>query len=196
MASNPANACKPERGIIFLIVFSSFFVLIAAIAISAGYGVHHYWANMLRAEIGRDLTQKARMFATRVESDRSHNTAQITSQVGHDAGARATVIDSNGKVLADSEVPISSLETEVRRPEFAAALHNEVGMDTRRNGRFGTSILYVAVPVSGGAVRLAYPLADVEIAASHSRQILFLLVGIGSVAAIAVSALLARISYR
>src|SRR5258708_5089883 len=119
MANEP-NATHRGTGqlSIFLILFASFLAMIAATAASVGYGVHHYWQGVLRDEIRRDLTAKVRMFATRVESDREHKIADIVSQEGLNAGARATVIDVNGKVLADSEIPLASLENEGRRPEF------------------------------------------------------------------------------
>jgi two-component system phosphate regulon sensor histidine kinase PhoR len=129
------------------------------------------------------------LFASRVNSDHSSRIADITSQEGQHAGARATVIDGNGKVIADSEVPVSVLENEGQRPEFGAALRGETGIETRN--RNGIPVLYVAVPVSGGAVRLAYPLADVSIAAARARQVLLFGSIIAALAALAISALAA-----
>ncbi len=99
------------------------------------------------------------MFAQRVESDRQHSLADITSQEGQAAGARATVIDPTGKVLADSEADPSTMENHGHRKEFVAALHGEVGVEERNSQSLGVPFVYVAAPVSGGAVRLAYPLA-------------------------------------
>ena len=50
------------------------------------------------------------------------------------------------------------------RQEFVAALAGNIGVDERRSHTIGIPFLYVAAPVSGGAVRLAYPLVDVEAA--------------------------------
>ena len=177
---------------IFLVLFASFLTMILATAVGVGYGVHRYWRAVLREEIQRDLTAKSRMFAARVDTDREHKIADITSQEGLHAGARATVIDTNGKALADSEVPLASLENEGRRPEFVAALRGEIGVDARRRNAFGTPVLYVAVPVSGGSARLAYPLADIEIASAHARHVLWLGAGIAILAALAISALAAQ----
>ena len=199
MASNPASGMPAAAGspprkklarlAVFLILFASFLTMIAAAAVSMGCTVHRYWESALRVEIERSLTQKARLFASRVNTDHTSKIEDITSQEGQHAGARATVIDVNGKVIADSEVPIAALESEGRRPEFLAALPGETGIDTRK--RNGIPVLYVAVPVSGGAVRLAYPLADISIAKAHARNVLLLgsLVAVG--AALAISALAA-----
>src|SRR5262245_59062173 len=141
---------------VFLILFSAFLAFIAAAAVSVGYNVHRYWENALRAEIIRSLTQKAKMFGARVDTDHNHKIEDIVAQEGQAAGARATVVDTNGKVLADSEVQVSTLENEGRRPEFVSALHGETGIVIRKRTEFAMPVLYVAVPVSGGAVRLAY----------------------------------------
>ncbi len=161
--------------------------MIAATAISMSRTTDRYWQSVLCVEIERSLTQKAQLFASRVNTDRTHRIEDITSQEGQHAGARATVIDVNGKVIADSQIPVAALENEGRRPEFGTALRGETGMDTRK--RNGIPVLYVAVPVSGGAVRLAYPLADVEIAAAHARQVLLLGTLVAVFAAFAISAL-------
>ena len=194
MANEIETAQKKKTGrlTVFLILFTSFLAMIAAAAISVEYGVHRYWRSVLLEEITRNLTQKAQMFAARVNTDHTHRIAEIASQGGQNAGSRATVIDGNGKVLADSEIPIASLEHEGHRPEFIAALRGEIGTDTRKHNTFGIPVLYVAVPVSGGAVRLGYPLADVAIANTRGRQVLLLGATIAAFAALAISALAAE----
>jgi two-component system, OmpR family, phosphate regulon sensor histidine kinase PhoR len=158
--------------------------------LAVGFTVHRYWKSALRGEIERGLTQKAEMFASRVNTDHANKIEDITAQEGRRAGARATVIDGNGKVIADSQVPVAALENEGQRPEFATALRGDTGIGTRN--RNGIPVLYVAVPVEGGAVRLAYPLADVEIAKAHARQVLLLGSLLAAVAALAISALAAQ----
>jgi two-component system phosphate regulon sensor histidine kinase PhoR len=132
------------------------------------------------------------MFATRVNTDRNTKIADLTAQVGQQAGARATVVDSNGKVLADSQVPVAALEKEGGRREFAMALRGETGIETRGRGTFALPVLYVAVPVSGGAVRLGYSLADVENASAMARRNLWLGCLVAMFAALIISALTAR----
>lgn len=172
---------------IFLILFGTLLAFIAAAVVSIGYSVHRYWEDALRAEITRSLTQKARLFASRVNTDRDHKIEDIVAQEALAAGARATVVDTNGKVLADSEMQVSRLENEGRQTEFVAALRGETGVVTRKRTEFAMPVLYVAVSVSGGAVRLAYPLADIDIATAHARRILFIGAGVAVLAALAIS---------
>ena len=182
-----AQSPQAVRLRVFLILLSSFLVMIAAGAVSVGYSVHRSWENALRVEITRSLTEKARMFAARVNTDHDHKIQDIVAQEALAAGARATVVDTNGKVIADSEVQASTIENEARHPEFVSALHGEAGVMTRKRNDFAMPILYVAVPVSGGAARLAYPLADIDIATAHARRILFIGTGVAVLAALAIS---------
>jgi two-component system phosphate regulon sensor histidine kinase PhoR len=140
-----------------------FLLVIGATAITLQLTVHKVWERTLHEQIERNLKQKTLMFAYRVEADRQHSLADITAQEGQAAGARATVIDPTGKVLADSEADPSTMENHAYRKEFASALAGHLGVDERSSRTLSVPFLYVAVPVSGGAVRLAYPLPEMEI---------------------------------
>ena len=151
------------RSRIFFKLMLVFLVVIAVTAITLLWTVHRVWERTLRQQIERDLTQKVQMFAYRVENDRQHTLADITSQEGQAAGARATVIDPSGKVLADSEADPATMDNHANRTEFRAALSGKIGFEERNSRTLAIPFLYVAAPVSGGAVRLAYPLPEIEI---------------------------------
>ncbi len=151
------------RSRIFLKLMLVFLLVIGVTAITLQITVRKFWEQTLREQIERNLKQKTLMFAHRVESDRQLALVDITAQEGQAAGARATVIDATGRVLADSEADPHSMENHAQRPEFVAALGGHLGMDQRSSHTLGIPFLYVAVPVSGGAVRLAYPLSEIAI---------------------------------
>ena len=81
-------------------------------------------------------------------------------------------------------------------PEFVAALKGDIGTDTRRSHTVGIPFLYVAAPVAGGAVRLAYPLSDVEAALTHVRRQLLLGSLLAFVVALVVSGFAAQATAR
>jgi len=139
-----------------------FLLVIGVTALSLQLTVRRVWERTLREQIERNLKEKTLMFAQRVEADRQHSLAAITSQEGQAAGARATVIDPTGKVLADSEAEPGSMENHAHRKEFVAALSGQLAADERKSQTLGIPFLYVAAPISGGAVRLAYPLPEIE----------------------------------
>src|ERR1700733_10439103 len=108
-----------------------FLLVIGVTAITLQVTVHKVWERTLHEQIERNLKQKTLMFAYRVDSDRQHSLADITSQEGQAAGARATVIDPTGRVLADSEADASTMENHSNRKEFAAALGGKLGVEER-----------------------------------------------------------------
>jgi two-component system, OmpR family, phosphate regulon sensor histidine kinase PhoR len=175
---------------IFVKLMAVFLLVITVTAITLQWTVREVWQHTLHDEIERDLKQKTLMFAHRVEADREHSLADITSQEALAAGARATVIDPTGKVLADSEVDSRSTPGQMEGKEFAAALGGSVGVDERKSQRLGVDFLYVAAPVSGGAVRLAYPLPEIETTDRPLTRALFL----GSLTAFAIAIVIAALT--
>ena len=172
---------------IFFKLLAVFLIVIAATAAILDVMLGGAWEASLRAEIERNLTQKTLLFAHRVETDRTHSLTEIAAQEGLAAGARATIIDASGKVLADSESNPANMENHAARKEFAAALAGKTGENERRSATLGIPFLYVAAPVSGGAVRLAYPLSDVEaVQAQVHRRLLW-----GSALALCIALLIA-----
>ena len=159
---------------IFFKLLAVFLIVIAATAATLDVMLGSAWEASLRTEIERNLTQKTQLFAHRVENDRAHSLTEIAAQEALAAGARATIIDASGKVLADSESNPADMENHATRKEFAAALTGQTGKNERRSATLGIPFLYVAVPVSGGAVRLAYPLSDVEaVQAQVNRRLIW-----------------------
>jgi len=147
---------------IFFKLLAVFLIVIAATAGILDVMLGSAWESSLRSEIERNLTQKTLLFAHRVETDRTHSLAEIAAQEGQAAGARATIIDASGKVLADSASIPSDADNDASRKEFVAALTGKTASTERLSTTLGVPFLYVAAPVSGGAVRLAYPLSDIE----------------------------------
>ena len=169
-ASKPPNEEKVKNRIFFKLL-AVFIVVIAASAFTLDFVLGSAWETSLRAEIERSLTQKTLLFAHRVEADRgAHSLAEIAAQEAQAAGARATIIDASGKVLADSEFNPAGTGNDAAGAEFAAALAGKTGSDQRRSATLGISFLYVAAPITGGAVRLAYPLSDIDAVQSQVRR--------------------------
>ena len=154
---------------IFFKLLAVFLIVIAAVAILYVM-IGPAWQVSLRSEIQRNLRQKTLLFAHRVETDHDHSLAQIAAQEGQAAGARATIIDTAGKVLADSQSNPGTMENHAHRQEFVAALAGQTGENERRSATLGIPFLYIAAPIAGGAVRLAYPLSDVEAVQAQVRH--------------------------
>jgi len=180
------------RNRIFFKLLAVFLLVIAVATATIDLSIRGAWEDSLRQQIDRDLRQKTVMLANRVNTDRQHNLQDIISQEAQAAGARATAIDASGNVLADSETQASSLGNQAQLPEFSAALKGEIGQNLRPSLTLRVPFLFVAAPVSGGAVRLAYPLADIEAATSPVRRTLLVASALAFLVALLVAAAAAQ----
>jgi two-component system phosphate regulon sensor histidine kinase PhoR len=155
---------------IFLKLFAASLVLIAACMLTMNVLIQKAWEGMMRSEIESSLRQKTLLFASRVANAPRESLPGITKEAARDSGERATVIDSSGRVLADSEADPATMENHAERPEFASALQGQIGSATRSSRTVGVDFLYDAVPIPGGAVRLAHPLSAVRDANRQVRN--------------------------
>jgi two-component system, OmpR family, phosphate regulon sensor histidine kinase PhoR len=155
---------------IFFKLLAVFLIVIGATAAVLYVVIGKAWEASLRTEIERNLVQKTLLFAHRVETDKTHPLPEIAAQEGQSAGARATIIDASGRVLADSQSNPDAMENHSHRKEFVAALKGQTGESERRSATIGIPFLYIAAPIAGGAVRLAYPLSDVEAVQAQVRH--------------------------
>ena len=190
------------RNRIFFKLLLMFVVVIAAVTVTLNITVTRSWERSLRDQIQLSLTEKTRMFAQRVASDRQHPLQQMAYEEAKAANARATVIDRSGKVLAESEANPETMENHATRPEFAEALqHGRTGSSVRSSSTMGAPFLYVAVPLgqpSGAgdgepaAVRLAYPLASLHQTTAGVRHTLLWTSGLAVLVAVALSLIAAQ----
>ncbi len=147
---------------IFLKLFAASLILIAACMLTMNVLIQRAWEGMLRSEIENSMREKTLLLASRISSTPPDQRVQIIHQAAADAAARATLIASDGTVLADSEANSAEMENHANRPEIIAALGGKVGSSTRSSHTLGVPFLYEAAPVPGGVVRLAYRLSAID----------------------------------
>ncbi len=116
----------------------------------------------------------------------------IANRLGESAGARVTIVASDGRVIGDSDVDreqIATVDNHGQRPEIVVASAEGTGSARRYSTTLGTYMLYVAVRLhpSGGVARVSMPLRDVDEAVLKLRMILWLAAGVGLFAAILMS---------
>lgn len=153
----------------------------------------------------RDLTDKVERDAVALSTlveDALERGAAISPQVrrvaanyGAETGGRVIVVDSRGRMLVDT-APTGSKDFS-SRPEIATALGGQVATGTRGSRTLGSNLLYVAVPVASsgvvhGAVRITYPLSEVNARIHRYWSILALVAAAVLLAATAFAIALAR----
>jgi two-component system phosphate regulon sensor histidine kinase PhoR len=122
------------------------------------------------------------------------------------SGARITLIDSSGRVLADSEVPadeLSALSNHADRPEVIDAVSVGVGHRTRRSDTLKRTLLYVALRLPDvdtedgyAIVRMSVYLDQLDAAVAQLRRELVVAGGVGILFALGLSYGLSLLSLR
>ena len=121
--------------------------------------------------------------------------AQVAARMramAHDAGARLTMIGRDGRVIIDSDVEPSRMENHAGRAEFIEALGGRQGSTVRHSATTGLDYLYVAIPTSSGALRLAMPLSEIRDQVNSIRRRMLAATAAAFIPAILIAAFFAR----
>jgi two-component system phosphate regulon sensor histidine kinase PhoR len=123
-------------------------------------------------------------------------TPSLESEVvglGQAIGARITIIQTDGVVLADSEHDPATMQNHRTRPEVQEALQGRIGEASRTSATLGIAFRYVALPPAGGRiVRVALPLTAVQARLRTVRVILAIGFGAAALAGILALAFIGR----
>jgi two-component system, OmpR family, phosphate regulon sensor histidine kinase PhoR len=131
--------------------------------------------NNLRKELSlaRDVVEQNLMDKRTLEDAQS-----LALRFSRDLGVRATIINYDGTVIGDSDLNLEQLhnvENHLQRVEVQEALQKGVGVSKRYSYTIRKYLVYVAVPFgqgkSGGFLRFAIPLSDVELWEARSQKI-------------------------
>ena len=144
--------------------------LVLVVALVFGVVARRGIAERARDHLAHGLEGTARLAAELIgpapfDPARRADVQHRVGVAGRATGTRVSLIAADGSVIADSDVSpeaLAGVENHAQRPEVAEALAGRVGRDQRRSVTVGRPFLYLAVPVAGGALRLAADSARVE----------------------------------
>lgn len=134
----------------------------------SGWSLKRDLADDLRDGLGRE----AALVRAALPADAAE-WPEFVNRISSETGRRITLVDRNGVVVADSDVPVSelgTLENHSDRPEVAAALGGTTGADQRHSETTGRDFVYVAVPGGPGVVRVAASLAMADVMLSRVQR--------------------------
>lgn len=120
----------------------------------------------LSEHVEEDLLEKAYLIRDRLQNVPVQNWTfdildPLADRMGSETHTRVTLIDRAGRVLGDSELSatdLKTLENHLQRPEVQSALQVEHGSAVRYSATLGTNMMYVAVRMDQGFVRVAIPM--------------------------------------
>ncbi|MEX2302091.1 MAG: hypothetical protein WD733_14225, partial [Bryobacterales bacterium] len=166
--------------------------LLAVAALGVDQLVTRVSSQDLRDSLERGLREKAQLAQTTLEARPIEHYPEIVQRIARSASARVTVIRTDGAVLADSEADPGTMANHATRPEFAQALKGRMGTSSRYSDTVHTEFLYVAIPIEGGALRLALPLAEVDARIGEIRTKILQMTLLALIPAIFLAAWMAR----
>lgn len=180
--------------------FLSILILCFTIAyIYLKFGLRDYLINQLETKLTRE-NELIRSFLIKQDLTLNFDLDPLADEIGKILGARVTIIDISGRVVADSEVSkekLRYLENHSRRPEVMSALKRNIGITKRYSTTLRQEMLYVALPLVKqenliGVVRISLPLTQVEQTISQVERIIWMSLGLGLFLAIIISLLLSQ----
>ncbi len=148
----------------------------------------------LEGDIRASLEREARLALQALPTD-SLAWQATAEQMAQATGLRITIIDSSGRVRAESAEPagtVPNIENHLGRPEVQMALRGSAGFDRRQSATVGRPLLYVAVAGGPGVLRVASPLSQVDSIVHRAQRSVFGAAGV----ALLLGALLALIAAR
>lgn len=148
--------------------------------------------------IARELETSALLVKTILKENKGPQLIQSTIlDLYRQIGARITVIDSEGIVLADSDEDPSKMENHKNRPEIKTALSNQTGQSIRFSETIKIDMMYVAIPVVkdneiSQVIRFSLPLVEVKEKMAYIYKIIIYSILIGGLISIGLGALVGR----
>jgi signal transduction histidine kinase len=157
------------------LIVGTILVVLAAI-VAMVVGADYTLRRDLQDDLRRGLEREARLAVRALPAD-SQLWQESAEEIARQNGHRLTVIDTAGRVRAESSEPadtISHIENQSSAPEVKEALAGRVGSSLRTSALLGQPLLYVAVPGGPGAIRVAASLDPAyAIVRRAQRSILF-----------------------
>ena len=169
------TSSKPVRARLFWKLGLTYGALLLVVLLA----VQLYSARVIRSQAIRSANDQlaSLLSLTLANPPRSDDPAELRNWTGRAArsGARVTIIDPTGRVLADSEADAEKMENHANRLEFQDALAHGTGQSVHRSVTLGHELVYRAQRYDHAGntpivIRLALPLSQIDLSLVELRQ--------------------------
>lgn len=149
---------------LFFKVFGTYVLVVLVAFLIVGVQAVHQINVRVTERIENTLGSQAEIIAS--TSSKEELKSHLIS-LGRATGARFTLINADGTVIADSDAPVAGMENHLNRTEIQEARVKGKGSAVRYSRTLGYDQMYVAVPlrerdIITGYIRLAQPLTDIR----------------------------------
>ncbi|HTG81188.1 MAG TPA: HAMP domain-containing protein, partial [Geobacteraceae bacterium] len=188
------------------LLLSHLFVALLMGSVLYAYLTHtvgNYLVEESRAALASEA-RVARLTITREIGSLRRDAPSVAAAVARETRSRVTIIDRQGEVLGDSEVPpaeLPELENHLHRPEVQDALKKGEGSSLRHSATLRMPMLYVAFPFTavngeGGILRLALPLSVLQKTRTSLHAILGASLALAALISLILSYILSNVTSR
>jgi two-component system, OmpR family, phosphate regulon sensor histidine kinase PhoR len=169
------TSSKPVRARLFWKLGLTYGALLLVVLLA----VQLYSARVIRSQAIRSANDQlaSLLSLTLANPPQSYDPAELRDWTTRAArsGARITIVDGTGRVLADSEADADKMENHAKRPEIQQAFAQGTGQSVRRSTTLDRELVYRAQRYdrAGTAplvIRLALPLAQIDLSVVELRQ--------------------------
>ncbi|MFQ6083910.1 MAG: two-component system histidine kinase PnpS [Candidatus Aminicenantia bacterium] len=179
---------------LFLTYVLVVFICLGLVGTITSLSLKGYYQHRIAHELETNALLVKNILKENIETQAIQSSVvELSTQIG----ARITVIDSEGKVLADSDEDPAKMENHKNRPEIKDALANQTGQSIRFSQTIKIDMMYVAVPIVRKSkvwrvIRLALPLTEVKEKMANIYKIIIYSLLIGGLISLALGALVGR----
>jgi len=172
--------------------FGAFAALIIIVVLILNFFVSSRLSDDFEQRLSEQLRDDAilvgNILRTALDERNPQEIQQTTLRLAEKLDLRITVVDAQGKVLADSESEPSTMANHGDRPEIIEALKSGFGQSARFSDTLGYSMKYVAVRAGSensppSIIRFALPLSRVQL----EIRLIYRVVLFGAIAAVGVA---------
>ena len=148
------------------------YLLITLISLAAiGWYASSSMQQFYYTQVAEDLKASAHVIEEQVlasyETEDSAGLDKLCKMLGTAGQRRITVIETSGKVLADSQEDPQEMDNHSDRPEIIEAMNEQVGSKIRFSHTLGLDMIYVAIPLTAenrviAVLRIAKPVSAIN----------------------------------
>jgi two-component system, OmpR family, phosphate regulon sensor histidine kinase PhoR len=170
-----ATSSKPVRARLFWKLGLTYLALLLGVLLAVGF----YSSRVLRRDYIRSTEDKlaSLLNMAKARPPRIDDAAELRGWAYWmgSSGARVTVIDNTGRVLADSEYDPETLDNHSNRPDVQQAFASGEGESESRSAAVGRDLVYRAARIEQPGelpfvIRMALPTAQVDASLAELRQ--------------------------
>lgn len=161
---------KPKR--LLWQLYPSYLLITLISLATIGWYASSAMQQFYYAQVTQDLRASAHTIEPQIlisyNTDNSTHLNQLCKTLGTAAQRRISVIETSGKVLADSHENTQQMDDHSDRPEIISAMKGHFGSEIRFSHTLGVNMMYWAIPLKDhdnivAVLRIAKPVSDIDI---------------------------------